>query len=132
MIDPKDIQIETTRGTGPGGRNKNSRDTAVRVTHIPTGIQAYADGRGQAKNKKEALAELEKRVAELAAVKRSKEKKARRDKAIHDTTVIRTYNYSRGTVKDHRTGKVASIKEVVGKGRFDLLTEGLDSSEQAC
>jgi len=121
----KDVCIETMRGTGPGGQNKNKRDTAVRATHIPTGVSAYVDGRNQGQNKKKALLELEKRLMQVADLKRSKEKKARRDKAIHDTPVIRTYNYSRGTVKDHRTGIVASIKDVVGKGKFTILTEEL-------
>lgn len=131
VIDPKDVRIETMRGTGPGGQNRNKRETTVRATHIPTGISAYADGRNQGQNKKKAMAVLAERVAAAATLKRSRERKARRDQAIHDTTTIRTYNFSRGTVKDHRTGAVASIKEVLGKGRFDLLTEGL-KCEKGC
>lgn len=121
----KDVKIETMRGTGPGGQNRNKRETTVRATHIPTGISAYADGRNQGQNKKKALAVLAERITSAATAKRSRERKARRDQAIKDMTTIRTYNYSRGMVKDHRTGKVASIKEVMGKGRFDILTQDL-------
>jgi protein subunit release factor A len=68
-----------------------------------------------------ATEELEARIKKAKKDAVAAKKKARRDVAIHDHTVIRTYNYSRGTVLDHRSGKQASIKNVVEKGKIDLL-----------
>jgi protein subunit release factor A len=68
-----------------------------------------------------ATEELETRIKKAKKDAAAAKKKARRDVAIHDHTVIRTYNYSRGTVLDHRSGKQATIKNVVEKGKIDLL-----------
>lgn len=122
MTLPKsEIKIETMRGTGPGGQHRNKTDSAVRITHIPTGLSAYADERSQSHSKKAAMAALVAAIENQRAAERAANKKARRDHAIHNTATIRTYNYDRGLVKDHRTGKTASIKDVLGKGKFELL-----------
>lgn len=117
-----DIRFEFTRGTGPGGQHKNKTSSAVRATHIPTNIVVFVqDERSQHANKRKAIKILEERVNNRIAEKKAHAKKARRDEKIHERNIVRTYNYSRGTVKDHRSGKVASIKDVVDKGRIDLL-----------
>lgn len=121
MIDPADVRIEYMRGTGAGGQHKNKTDSACRVTHVPTGVQAYSDKRSQKHSLKSAMAELQSRITSLAEDKLAAERKSRRDEAIKPSASIRTYHYCRGTVKDHRTGKTASLKEVMGKGRIDLL-----------
>ena len=121
MLNKKDIKIETTKGTGKGGQRKNKVETMVKATHIPTGITASIDGRNQYSNKQKALKLLEQRVAKYHQDKKDAIKKSNRDRKIHERNIIRTYNYSRGTVKDHRSGKVASIKNVMEKGRLDLL-----------
>lgn len=113
--------IEYMRGTGPGGQNRNKIESACRITDVETGIQAYADCRTREASYKSALKELDKRIKQAKADTIAANKKERRDQVIHDHTIIRTYNYSRGTVKDHRTKKEAPIKEVVNKGRLDLL-----------
>lgn len=120
-MDRKDVKIETKRGSGPGGRHRNSTDSCVRATHIPTGISVQIDGRHQSKNKKKALDELMKAVAAAEATKKAAVKKARRDAAIRDAPVIRTYDYRRKVVKDHRTGKTASLREIMKDARLDLL-----------
>lgn len=79
------------------------------------------DGRDQHKNKRAAIKMLEKRVAQAKREARAAEKKADRDHKIHNTETIRTYDFSRGVVKDHRTGKKASLKNILGKGKIDLL-----------
>jgi peptide chain release factor 1 len=117
----KDISFEYTKGKGPGGQHRNKTCSAVRATHIPTGITAYVDGRDQHKNKRAAIKELEKRVKQAKHDARAAEKKAHRDHAIHNTETIRTYDFSRGEVKDHRTGKRASLKNILDKGKIDLL-----------
>jgi len=66
---------------------------------------------------------LENKIRSVERDRKAAEKKAKRDDAIHNTPVIRTYDYKKGTVKDHRTGKIASLKQVVQKGRIDLLKD---------
>ena len=117
----KDVHFEYTKGTGPGGQHKNKVESACRATHIPTGLQAYADTRSQHQSKKKALKELQKRVRQQADDQKAAQKKSRRDHAIHNTETIRTYDFSRGIVKDHRTGKTASLKNILQKGRLDML-----------
>ena len=116
-----DLKIEYMRGTGPGGQHRNKTDSACRITHISTGISAYADERSQHHSRKKAMAELEQRLKDVKAEKLAKDKKATRDYAIHNTKRIRTYDFKSGIVTDHRTGKKASIKDVLEKGRIDLL-----------
>ena len=122
-INKKDCKIETMRGTGPGGQHRNKTDSAVRITHLPTGISAYCDERSQHQSMKKAWKDLEKKLRNIEDEKRAKEKKTRRDHAIHNTEIIRTYDYSRGIVKDHRSKKQASLKDIMEKGRIDLLRE---------
>lgn len=117
----KDVKIETKRGSGPGGQHRNKTDSCVRATHIPTGISVQIDGRHQSKNKKRALVELEKAIAAAEAGRRAAVKKAKRDAAIRDAPVIRTYDYRRKVVKDHRTGKTASLRDILQDARLDLL-----------
>ena len=65
--------------------------------------------------------ELDKRIADEKRVAKATIKKERRDEVIHDHTVVRTYNFSRGIVKDHRSGKTASVKDILEKAKLDLL-----------
>jgi len=120
-ISKSDLKIEFTKGTGPGGQHKNKVNSKVKITHIPTGITVEEDGRDQHHNKKMALKKMEARLKADKELKIAKKKKERRDIKIHDHTIIRTYNYKRGTVKDHRTGKIASLKKVL-EGDIGLLS----------
>jgi peptide chain release factor 1 len=120
-IQKSDCKIETMRGTGPGGQHRNKTDSAVRITHEPTGISAYADERSQANSKRKAWKELEQRIIQSIIDKKEADKKSKRDFKIHNTKTIRTYDFKSGIVKDHRTGKTATIKEVLEKGKIDLL-----------
>ena len=117
----QDLKIERIRGKGPGGQNKNKVCSCVRITHLPTGIVVRIDGRDQGKNLRMAMREIEKRLADSKANQKAAVKKARRDAAIKDETTVRTYDYKSGLVRDHRSGKSASIKDVLVKGRIDLL-----------
>lgn len=120
-FDKADVKIETKVGQGPGGQHRNKTSSCVVATHLPTGITVTIDGRHQHKNKHEALRVLERRVKEFEQAEKAAVKKARRDEAIHDKTRVRTYDFTKNIVKDHRTGKVASLKQVMDKGRLDLL-----------
>ncbi len=121
MIPKSEIKIETMRGTGPGGQRKNKVETCVRATHIPTGVTVTVDTRSQAASMKMALKELEARLIEAKKQEKAKAKKARRDHAVHNETTVRTYKFREGIVIDHRTGKTASLKDVLIKGKIDLL-----------
>lgn len=113
--------IEYIRGSGPGGQHRNKTESACRITDIATGLQAFADTRSREASYRMALKELQKRIADAKKAVKATAKKERRDEVIHDHTVVRTYNFSRGQVKDHRTGKTATIKDVLEKGRIELL-----------
>lgn len=121
MINKQDVKVEKMRGSGPGGQNKNKVCSCIRLTHTPTGIQVKKDRRDASINLKMAWKELERRLIENKQKERAIIKKARRDEAIKDETVIRTYNFKNKTVTDHRTKKSASIKEVLIKGNIELL-----------
>ncbi len=130
MIPKKDLKIETMRGQGPGGQHRNKTDSACRITHIPTGITAYCDERSQQSSKRKAMKEIERRLAERKSEVLAADKKAQRDHAIHNTKTIRTYDFKKQTVKDHRTGETARLSDVLFKGRIELLgipeDEGVD------
>lgn len=116
-----DIKFEYTRGQGPGGQHKNKTDSCVKATHIPSGLSVTIDGRKQGQNKREAVNQLRRLLDDHAEAEKAHAKKQRRDQKIKERDIIRTYNYSRGTVKDHRSRKTASLKQVMEKGRIDLL-----------
>jgi peptide chain release factor 1 len=120
-LDKNDLKIEYMRGTGPGGQHKNKTNSACKITHVPTGISAYCDERNQKTSYRNAMKELESRIKDAKAQVKADEKKARRDHAIHNTATIRTYDFKAGVVRDHRSGKTASLKEVLEKGKIDLL-----------
>lgn len=122
MIPESDLKIERIkRSKSAGGQHNNKVASCVRVTHLPTGIQVEINGRDQHRNLREALQELERRLAAAKAAEKAAGKKARRDKAIHDTRTIRTYDLRKGVVKDHRTKKTAPAKDVLEKGKLELL-----------
>lgn len=115
------VTVEYMRGSGPGGQHRNKTESACRLTDIATGLQAYADCRSREASYNMARKELDKRIADEKRVAKATIKKERRDEVIHDHTVVRTYNFSRGIVKDHRSGKTASVKDILEKAKLDLL-----------
>lgn len=120
-INKQDVTFRYTKGKGPGGQHKNKTESCVIATHEPTGIEVTIDGRNQHQNKRLALKELQKRVDEFILDERAKKKKQYRDKKIHEHHRIRTYDYSRGIVTDHNTGKTASLKDILEKGMLEKL-----------
>jgi protein subunit release factor A len=124
QIPREDLVIERISGGGgakSGGQHRNKTASTVRITHKPTGTVVKACGRNQHHNLRTAMKALEERLAALDAEQKAAERKGRRDRAIKDDTVIRDYDFKSGTVYDRRSGKSASIKNVLGKGRIDLL-----------
>lgn len=122
IVNKRDLEWQYFSASSKGGQHANKSDTNVRLTHKPTGIVITITGRYRAKNRKTALKELERRLIEQKESEKVAKKKEWRDKKIKDKGHIRTYHYGRNEVKDHRTGKTAPIKQVVDKGRLDLLS----------
>ena len=120
-INEKDVAISYYRGQGPGGQHRNKTENACKVIHLPTGITVCVDARKRTESRRKALHDLNIKVNEFVEQKRKEASKQRRDDAIRNELVVRTYNIKRGTVKDHNTGKEAPVKEVLYKGRIDLL-----------
>ena len=121
QVDKSQLRIDTYRGSGPGGQNRNKRDTAVRITHIPTGIAASnEDQNSQDLNKKRAFSKLAKKLVPLM-------KEALTTKVeIPESKRIRSYHEPNNRVKDVRlNGETFSYKEVIqGKG-LDKIIEKL-------
>lgn len=119
-MNKKDLKIETFRSKGNGGQNVNKVESAVRITHIPTGLVATSqDERSQAQNKKKALAALEERIEAAESAKKAQEINEFRQDQLNNGR-IRTYNFITDTVIDHRSGKRARLKDVLS-GRLDLV-----------
>jgi peptide chain release factor 1 len=117
-----DLKIEYLKGSGKGGQRKNKVESACRITHLPTGLSAFSDMRLRHQSKAAAFADLVTKVQDRANKKQAALTKARRDeKVTTPTATVRTYNFSRDQVKDHRTGKSASIKDILEKGDLDKL-----------
>jgi len=109
QINPADLAIETARGSGPGGQHRNTRDTAVRIVHKPSGIEAKAESeRSQHQNKAKAM-EIIKKKLNSQAQKQIKQKQAQtRRKQIGQaerSEKIRTYNFPQNRITDHRINK---------------------------
>lgn len=120
-----ELQIETTRGTGNGGQHRNTTDSCVVITHIPTGIKVVRDGRNQHRNKEDALAEIKKRVNTFYRTGYEEEVVEKRNGQIGSgerSDKKRTYRDKDDRVIDHETGKSASLKQFM-KGKLELLTK---------
>ncbi len=129
QIDPKDLEVDVFRSSGPGGQSVNTADSAVRVRHIPSGLVVQCqDERSQLKNKAKALKVLKARL--LAAKQEEQEMKIARERKAQVSTgdrsaKIRTYNFPQGRVTDHRIGLTLYQLDQVLDGRMDELVEAL-------
>jgi len=131
-IDPKDLKIETFRASGPGGQYVNRRETAVRITHIPTSIVvACQSERTQAQNRENALAILQARLLKMQEEQQLKEIQQTRKSQIgkmERSEKIRTYNFPQDRVTDHRVKKTwHNIEEILG-GELDPIVEELEKT----
>jgi peptide chain release factor 1 len=133
-IDPDDLRIDVFRSSGPGGQSVNTTDSAVRITHIPTGIVVSCqDEKSQHKNRAQAMKVLRARL--LAA--RQEEEQAKRSEARKTmvgtgdrSAKIRTYNFPQGRVTDHRIHLTLHNLQGVLQGELDTLIDALAGADQ--
>ena len=134
-IDPKDLQIDTYRSSGAGGQHVNKTESAIRVTHLPTGLVVECqDERSQYKNKDRALKILRARLYEREQEKQSAEIAAQRKSQVGSgmrNERIRTYNFPQGRVTDHRIGLTLYKIDAVVNGDLDEIIDALVTNDQA-
>ena len=134
-IDPKDLKIDTFRSSGAGGQHINKTESAIRVTHLPTGVVVECqDERSQYKNKDRALKILRSRLLEAAEQAQTEEIAADRRRQVGSgdrSGRIRTYNFPQNRVSDHRIELTLYRLDAVMDGDLDLLIEPLLAREQA-
>jgi peptide chain release factor 1 len=133
-IEKSDLKIDVYRSTGPGGQSVNTTDSAVRITHLPTGIVvAIQDEKSQLQNREKAMRVLrarmyeramEEQMAQLSADRRAQQGGGDRSEKV------RTYNYPQNRVTDHRVNVNAQLREQVLEGKLHTLTEALQAEER--
>jgi peptide chain release factor 1 len=134
-LNPADLRIDTFRASGAGGQHVNKTDSAVRVTHLPTGIVAECqDDRSQHRNKAKALQVLTARIQE-----RERSERAAKDAALRKGLVgsgdrsdrIRTYNFPQGRLTDHRIGLTLYKLQLILEGQLDEVIAALQVARGA-
>jgi peptide chain release factor 1 len=133
-LDPNELKIDVYRSTGPGGQSVNTTDSAVRITHLPTGlVVAMQDEKSQLQNKQKAFRVLRARLLEQELRKQREELAAQRRSQIgygERSEKIRTYNFAENRVTDHRIKVTVHRLEHVLDGELDELTEALSSEDR--
>lgn len=133
-LDMKDIEIETMRASGAGGQHVNKTDSAVRVVHIPTGMQVKCqDGRSQIENRATALNMIRAKVyAEIKRIEDEVKNKERKNKlgTGDRSEKIRTYNYPQNRVTDHRIGLTITQLDRIMEGKMDDVIAALIAEDQ--
>jgi peptide chain release factor 1 len=134
QIDPNDLQIDVYRSSGPGGQSVNTTDSAVRVTHKPSGIVvSMQDEKSQLQNREKALRVLRARLYERALAEQQAELAADRRSQVGTgdrAEKIRTYNYGERRVTDHRIKLTVHNLDQVLEGELDELTAALQADEK--
>lgn len=134
-IDPNELRIDVYRSSGPGGQSVNTTDSAVRITHLPTGlVVSCQDEKSQLKNKNKALKVLRSRLLDLALSEKNSEIAAKRKSMVGTgdrSAKIRTYNFPQGRVTDHRIGLTLYKLDRILEGEIDELIEALQLAERS-
>jgi peptide chain release factor 1 len=133
-IDPNELKVDVYRSTGPGGQSVNTTDSAVRITHLPTGVVvSMQDEKSQIQNRAKALRVLRARLYELERAKQRAEQESARRSQIgtgERAEKIRTYNFPENRVTDHRVKVTLHRLDAVLDGELDELTEALSAEER--
>jgi peptide chain release factor 1 len=133
-IDPNDLKVDVYRSTGPGGQSVNTTDSAVRITHLPTGlVVAMQDEKSQLQNKAKAMRVLRARLFELERARQREEQAAARRSQIGSgerAEKIRTYNFPENRLTDHRIKLTQHRLDAILDGELDEFTEALTAEER--
>ena len=134
-INEKDLRIDVFRSSGPGGQSVNTTDSAVRITHLPTGVVvSQQDEKSQHKNRAKAMKILRSRVYEAEREKKDKERSRERKNQIGSgdrSERIRTYNFPQGRVTDHRINMTLhKLEEFLSGDAFEELSQSLRMQDQ--
>jgi peptide chain release factor 1 len=133
-VDPNDLKIDVYRSTGPGGQSVNTTDSAVRITHLPTGIVvSMQDEKSQLQNKDKAMRVLRARLYERELERQRAERDATRNSQIgtgERAEKIRTYNFPENRVTDHRIKLTQHQLDRVLQGELEPFTEALTAEER--
>ncbi len=133
-VDEKNIKIDTYKASGPGGQHVNKTDSAVRITHIPTGIIVQCQSeRSQHKNRTQSMRMLRAKLYERESEKQMNERAGERKKQLGSggrSEKIRTYNFPQSRVTDHRIGLTLSNIDAVMNGGIEKLVSALKSGER--
>jgi peptide chain release factor 1 len=134
-IDPADLRVDVFRSTGPGGQSVNTTDSAVRMTHIPTGVTVSCqDEKSQLQNREKALRILRARLLRTEQERQQREQAEERRSQVGTgdrSERIRTYNYPQGRISDHRIGLTVHRLEEVLDGDLEEIIETLASADRA-
>ena len=133
-IKPEDIRIDTMRASGAGGQHVNTTDSAVRITHLPTGIMVVQAEKSQHQNRARAMQILRARLYDMERQKADSERSASRKSQVGSgdrSERIRTYNFPQGRVTDHRINLTLYKLDRVMEGELDELIDALIADHQA-
>ena len=134
-LEDKDLKIETCRSSGAGGQHVNTTDSAVKITHLPTGITVVQQGRSQHKNKANGLNILRSRILDMELKKQQKERAEQRKSQIGSgdrSEKIRTYNFPQDRVTDHRISlTIHNIEKIIQEGQIEDLIHALQIAYKA-
>ena len=129
----EDLKIDTYRSSGAGGQHVNTTDSAVRITHLPTGVIATSSEKSQIQNREKAMKVLKARLYDMKLQEEQQKYASQRKSAVGTgdrSERIRTYNYPQSRVTDHRIGLTLQKLNQIMEGHLDEIVEALTLSEQ--
>ena len=129
----EDLKIDTYRSSGAGGQHVNTTDSAVRITHLPTGVIATSSEKSQIQNREKAMKVLKARLYDMKLQEEQQKYAAQRKSAVGTgdrSERIRTYNYPQSRVTDHRIGLTLQKLDQIMEGKLDEIVDALTMHEQ--